>query len=67
MPTYSEIQTFVQRHHGFIPKPAWSNHVKVVWVWQRAKRRTEPGRVVVSSHWCPKSAKPSSRPFGISV
>ena len=31
MPTYSEIQKFVQRHHGFIPKPAWINHVKVVW------------------------------------
>ena len=23
--------------------------------------------LVVSCHWCPKSAKPSSRPFGISV
>ena len=31
MPTHSEIQKFVQRHHGFIPKPAWINHVKVVW------------------------------------
>jgi hypothetical protein len=31
MPTNSEIQKFVQRHHGFIPTAAWINHVKVVW------------------------------------
>jgi hypothetical protein len=31
MPTTSEIQKFVQRHHGFIPTTAWINHVKVVW------------------------------------
>jgi hypothetical protein len=31
MPTYSEIQKFVQRRHGFIPTTTWINHVKVVW------------------------------------
>jgi hypothetical protein len=30
MPTYSEIQKFVQRRHGFVPKPAWIAHVKVL-------------------------------------
>src|SRR2546429_4627105 len=28
MATYAEIQKFVQRHHGFIPKPGWIAHVK---------------------------------------
>ena len=28
MATYVEIQKFVQRHHGFIPKTGWITHVK---------------------------------------
>jgi hypothetical protein len=30
MATDAEIQKFVQRHHGFIPKPGWIAHVKEV-------------------------------------
>lgn len=30
MPTYSEIQKFVQRHHGFVPKTTWIAHVKAL-------------------------------------
>jgi hypothetical protein len=30
MPTYSEIQKFVQRHHGFVPKTTWITHVKAL-------------------------------------
>jgi hypothetical protein len=30
MATDAEIQKFVQRHHGFIPKTGWIAHVKTV-------------------------------------
>lgn len=30
MATYVEIQKFVQRHHGFVPKPGWIAHVKAL-------------------------------------
>ena len=30
MATNTEIQKFVQRNHGFIPKPGWIAHVKEV-------------------------------------
>jgi hypothetical protein len=30
MATDAEIQKFVQRHHGFIPKTGWIAHVKAV-------------------------------------
>ena len=30
MATYAEIQKFVQRHHGFVPKPGWITHVEKV-------------------------------------
>ena len=49
MPTHSEIQKFVQRYHGFIPKPDWINHVKVVWglpTRQPANRAGRGRRVV---------------------
>jgi hypothetical protein len=50
MATNVEIQKFVQRHHGFIPKTGWIAHVKEVhgiatlrganpnpsWPWHRA-------------------------------
>ena len=49
MPTHSAIQKFVQRHHGFIPKPEWINHVKVVWglPTRQAPNRAGRGRRVV--------------------
>ena len=49
MSTHSEIQKFVQRHHGFIPKPEWINHVKVVWglPTRQAPNRAGRGRRVV--------------------
>jgi hypothetical protein len=30
MATYSEIQKLVQRHHGFVPKPAWITRVEAL-------------------------------------
>jgi hypothetical protein len=30
MATNTEIQKFVQRHHGFIPKTGWIAHVKEI-------------------------------------
>ena len=30
MATNTEIQKFVQRHHGFIPKTGWIAHVKKI-------------------------------------
>jgi hypothetical protein len=30
MATDTAIQTFVQRRHGFVPKPGWIAHVKAV-------------------------------------
>jgi len=30
MSTYSEIQKFVQRRHGFVPKTSWIAHVKTL-------------------------------------
>jgi hypothetical protein len=30
MATKTEVQKFVQRHHGFIPKTEWIAHVKEV-------------------------------------
>ena len=49
MSTHGKIQKFVQRHHGFIPKPEWINHVKVVWglPTRRASNRAGRGRRVV--------------------
>ena len=49
MPTHREIQKFVQRRHGFIPKPEWINHVKVVWglSTRQAPNRAGRGRRVV--------------------
>jgi hypothetical protein len=48
MPTYSEIQKFVQRHHGFVPKTGWIAHVKTLpGVWtRRAANRAGRGRRV---------------------
>jgi hypothetical protein len=46
MPTYSEIQKFVQHHHGFVPKTEWIEHVKLVWAYRRAARPTAPVGVV---------------------
>jgi hypothetical protein len=67
MTTHGKIQKFVQRHHGFIPKPEWINHVKVVWGPDAPGRRTAPGGVVAWCHCRPKNVRRSNRPFGISV
>lgn len=48
MATYKEIQTFVKRKHGFVPKTCWIAHVKelcdlpVRKAWNRAGERTHP-------------------------
>ena len=49
MPTYSEIQKFVQHHHGFVPKPAWIAQVKALrgLPTRRAANRAGRGRRVV--------------------
>lgn len=38
MPTSSQIQRFVQHHHGFVPTADWIHHVKVGWGLSRAGR-----------------------------
>ena len=68
MPTSSEIQKFVQEHHGFIPKTTWINHVKVVWglPTRRAPNRAGRGRRVVQ---CPpekrEAIEEALRHFGL--
>ena len=49
VPTDSQIQKFVQRHNGFVPKPSWITHVKVVsgLPTRRASNRAGRGRRVV--------------------
>ena len=66
MSTHGKIQKFVQRHHGFIPKPEWINHVKVVWglPTRRASNRAGRGRRVVPLP--PEKREGSNRPFGSS-
>jgi hypothetical protein len=52
MPTYSEIQKFVQRHHGFVPKTDWIDLGCVGLTdapcgesrWPGSSRRTVPAR-----------------------
>jgi len=46
MSTYIEIQKFVQRRHGFIPKTSWIAHVKALrgLLTRRAANRTGRGR-----------------------
>ena len=48
MATDTEIQKFVQCHHGFIPKPGWIAHVKEVHgiATLRAANRARRGRHV---------------------
>jgi hypothetical protein len=68
MPTYSMLEKFVQRHHGFIPTPAWINHVKVVWglPTHRAANRAGRSRRVVP---CPpekrEAIEQALRHFGL--
>jgi 23S rRNA (uracil1939-C5)-methyltransferase len=42
--TYSEIQKFVQRRHGFIPTTGWITHVKAVSGLPTRRRATRAGR-----------------------
>ena len=68
MPTYSEIQKFVQHHHGFVPTTAWIEHVKVVWglPTRRVANRAGRGRRVVP---CPpekrEAIEQALRHFGL--
>lgn len=68
MPTYSAIQKVVQRRHGFIPEPAWIDHVKFVWGLPtlRAANRAGKGRRVVP---CPpdkrEAIEEALRHFGL--
>ena len=63
MATYAEIQKFVQRHHGFIPKTGWIAHVKEV--HGVPTRRGGSIVIVTSSRARPKSVRRSKRRFGI--
>lgn len=68
MPTYSEIQKFVQRHHDFVPQTTWITHVRVGGsLSTRQAPNTALGGVVASYHARPTSVRPSNRLFGISV
>jgi hypothetical protein len=68
MATYAEIQKFVQKRHGFVPKPAWITHVKVIWglPTRRAPNRAGRGRRVVP---CPaekrEAIEEALRHFGL--
>lgn len=68
MPTYSEIQKFVQRHHGFVPKTVWITHVKALrgLPTRRAANRAGRGRRVVP---CPpekrEAIEEALRHFGL--
>jgi len=67
MATDAEIQKFVQRHHGFIPKTGWIAHVKEVHGIATLRGQSAPVVIVTSSRARPKSVRPSKRRFGISV
>ena len=67
MATDFEIQKFVQRHHGFIPKMGWIVHVKEVHGIPTLRGATRAGRVVASSRARPKSVRRSKTHFGISA
>ena len=66
MPTSSEIQKFVQRHHGFVPKADWMIMSRLCGAYRRAVRRIAPAGVVASYRARPRSVKPLNRLFGIS-
>jgi hypothetical protein len=67
-PTYSEIQKFVQRQHGFVPRPSWIAHVKVLrgLPTRRQANRAGRGRRVVP---CPpekrEAIEQALRHFGL--
>jgi hypothetical protein len=44
MATDTEIQKFVQRHHGLIPKTGWIAHVKHGIAMRREANRARRGR-----------------------
>ena len=67
MATSAEIQKFVQRHHGFIPKTGWIAHVKEVHGVPTYVGRSAPVAIVTSSRARPTSVRRSKRRFGISA
>jgi len=68
MSTYIEIQKFVQRHHGFVPRTSWIAHVKALrgLPTRRAVNRTGRGRRVAP---CPpekrEAIEQALRHFGL--
>jgi hypothetical protein len=67
MPTYSEIQKFVQRHHGFVPKTGWIAHVKALRGVSTRRAANRPAGVGASHPARPRSGRPSSKRSDISV
>lgn len=68
MPTYGEIQKFVQRHHGFVPQTAWISCQGCVGSIDTPGGKPRwAGGVVASSHARTTGVRPSNRLFGISV
>ena len=62
MATSAEIQKFVQRHHGFIPKTGWIAHVKEVHgvPTLRGANRARRGRDVEP---CPQEKREATSAF----
>jgi hypothetical protein len=67
MATDAEIQKFVQRHHGFIPKTGGSLMSRKFTAYRRCAARPAPVVIVTSSRARPKSVRRSKRRFGTSV
>ena len=60
MATDTEIQKFVQRHHGFIPKTGWIAHVKEIHgiLTRREANRARRGRNIEP---CPGEKREGSK------
>ena len=68
MATYREIEAFVQRHHGFVPKPSWIAHVKVLRglpVRRKANRAGRRRRVVPCPPEKREAIEQAFRHFGL--
>ena len=57
MPTYQQIQAWVKKQHGFVPKTCWIAHCKEL---QGLERRAAPNRRgAVRIHPCPLDKRPA--------
>jgi hypothetical protein len=67
MATSAEIQKFVQRQHGFVPKMGWIAHVKEVHGIPTLRGAAGPVGIVTSSRAHPKSVaiEEALRHFGM--